>query len=245
MVFEMFSFASDDTFNYDDNMPCADTVEFSDDRRGVIIKSGLPLGEEVLELFENDTLTHRHGWLVHVSDQENEYIFQLDRKVNGGEIFHTIEGATNKHIYILQGVTGQLLRVKYKYHYVGIDECAKANNKYFGDVFGDVLFGQITADTFNAGAKIGDFRIANNKINKNEGTQGRWDIRSAPVEHNTNPDTYRQDQLNPFWVMFINNTPNIPEIYSMDFIQWAGGGPAMLRTQTAIKEIKIAVCEWL
>lgn len=244
MVFEMFSHSSDDTFNYKYNEASAKSIEFTDDRRSVLIKSGIPLSQSVLDKYENDTLTHRRGWLVQVSDEENEYIFMMDRKVNGGSITHIRDGETNEHVYIFEGLFGQVLRVKYKYSFEGVDECAKADYLYLSDQFGDALFGQVTPSVWGKAKKIATLYRAENRVRKSTGQTYSIDMLCPSVEHPTNPDLYRKDQLNPFGVYFIQDDPNTPVGGELS-VAWAGGGVATMKLETACEKIGIAVCEWL
>lgn len=243
MVLELFSFGSDDTFNYGYDMPSAEDLSWSSDGRSLFIKSGVEIEKEYVDAFNSDTLTSAHGWLCHVSDQANEFIFHMQRKANGGSITHYISGDSNSHIYIITGITGQRLKVKRKFHYIGVDETAKHDLDYFSDSFGDVLFGQITPDTFKPKVGICELLRQTNKISRYTGSDLAWRMQCPSIEHSTDPDYYRRDQMNPFWVGW-EHTTETPE-KDMLTLRWAGGGAVHIRALTTLKEIKIMVCEWI
>lgn len=217
------------TFNLGDepiygSKKMVDSVEWNDGKNKITVRSGFkPVSDVSMQsLIEDPTGGGtRPDTLVHVSTEEEEYIFSVRSYINGGRLTIWDDGSTNQHVYVFEGCVGQIMKVDYRTSYrPSPDFVSNTAMQTITEEFGQIALGRfkIPYDTTAVGTNIGQLKLQPSIIARTQDyvRPGWYNITRIDVALNWNP-LY----LNPFELVQSYNTTSTVQRQELGAI---GGG---------------------
>lgn len=152
-------------FKYDESGVLVDEITIDDDGEEITVRTGLELiTANDLNLILNTQKADRH--VFHISSKEDDILFCL-RSANGkGSITHWVDGSTNQHVYVFEGMIGRIMEVEYFINET--PETWKYNILPLTEEFGTSLYGYyLPSDTFPTGNGYGRITAISSTIRNN------------------------------------------------------------------------------
>lgn len=182
-------------FKYDESGVLVDEISIDDDGEEITVRTGLELltdGDLNTILYVQQSYQH----VFHISSKEDDILFCLRSASAKGSITHWVDGSTNQHVYVFEGLVGRIMEVEYF-----INKTPETwNYKYLAltEEFGTTLYGYyLPSDTFPTGNGYGRITAISSTI-RSSYTNG-FRLNGEDLI-NTNPPTGQPDSriFDPF-----------------------------------------------